>query len=290
MMNFPGATKTILALLLMGCIHPVGANNWYQVEVIIFAYLNPNVDGEQWLSQPGIPAYKAIVELVSADAAAEKQVTIAAQEAARVPAAQAQTPTPGAALSSEDKPVAFLELPKQSQRLQGVYRVLRLSRDYRPLQHISWQQPALGTARARAVHLNLYEAARDLIEELPPELAEIQIPEEVAQIEEPGAPVFDGFIRVRSASFLHIDIDINYFPAAFKADEPLASRDESATPEGEDSEAKPQPPPVQAVEYVRLRESRKIRLNELHYFDHPLFGVIVQVSRLEFETEESTRQ
>ena len=30
-----------------------------------------------------------------------------------------------------------------------------------------------------------------------------------------------------------------------------------------------------------MRESRKIKLNELNYFDHPLFGVILQVSRME---------
>lgn len=29
---------------------------------------------------------------------------------------------------------------------------------------------------------------------------------------------------------------------------------------------------------VRLRETRKLKFRELHYFDHPLFGVIVQVT------------
>ncbi len=29
---------------------------------------------------------------------------------------------------------------------------------------------------------------------------------------------------------------------------------------------------------VRLSETRKVKLREIHYFDHPLFGVIVQVS------------
>ena len=39
-----------------------------------------------------------------------------------------------------------------------------------------------------------------------------------------------------------------------------------------------------SIESVRLTESRRIKLNELHFFDHPLFGVILQVSR--YETEE----
>jgi hypothetical protein len=29
---------------------------------------------------------------------------------------------------------------------------------------------------------------------------------------------------------------------------------------------------------VRITEQRKVKLKEIHYFDHPLFGVIVQVT------------
>ena len=37
----------------------------------------------------------------------------------------------------------------------------------------------------------------------------------------------------------------------------------------------------------RLTEKRRIKLNEKHFFDHPKYGVMVQVSRLEAETTES---
>ena len=36
----------------------------------------------------------------------------------------------------------------------------------------------------------------------------------------------------------------------------------------------------------RLFEKRRLKLNEKHYFDHPKFGVLIQVSRLEPVTEE----
>lgn len=36
----------------------------------------------------------------------------------------------------------------------------------------------------------------------------------------------------------------------------------------------------------RLVEKRRIKLNEVHYFDHPKFGVLMQVSRLEVEPED----
>ena len=41
----------------------------------------------------------------------------------------------------------------------------------------------------------------------------------------------------------------------------------------------------------RLSEKRRLRLNEKHYFDHPRFGVLLQVSRLEsFKQEQDSTQ
>ena len=38
---------------------------------------------------------------------------------------------------------------------------------------------------------------------------------------------------------------------------------------------------------LRLKEKRRLKLNEKHYFDHPKFGILLQVSRLEEKTEEA---
>lgn len=38
----------------------------------------------------------------------------------------------------------------------------------------------------------------------------------------------------------------------------------------------------------RMQEKRRLKLNEKHFFDHPKFGVLVQVSRLEVEEEPET--
>ena len=32
------------------------------------------------------------------------------------------------------------------------------------------------------------------------------------------------------------------------------------------------------VSPVRIKEQRQVKLREIHYFDHPLFGVLVQVT------------
>jgi Peptidoglycan-binding protein, CsiV len=78
----------------------------------------------------------------------------------------------------------------------------------------------------------------------------------------PGAAAAEilGGVRIRVTRFLHADIDMAWFPPAL-ADE--------------------------VVQHVRLQESRKIKLNEVHYFDHPLFGVLLQVSRVGGEERET---
>ena len=79
--------------------------------------------------------------------------------------------------------------------------------------------------------------------------------------------IFDGTIRLRSSRFLHVDVDFAHFPGFLLNGE---------TPDKEEGSLFVQ----QQADYVRLQESRKIRLNEIHYFDHPIFGVILRVSRL----------
>lgn len=61
-----------------------------------------------------------------------------------------------------------------------------------------------------------------------------------------------GFVRVRLGTRLVVELDLRWSPEA------------AAYP----------PRPV-----FRLRERRVVRLNELHYFDHPAFAVLLRVER-----------
>ena len=73
---------------------------------------------------------------------------------------------------------------------------------------------------------------------------------------------FEGSVKVRGGYLLHLDVDIAYFF---------------------DSQAHNSPLAVGQRSYTRIQEARRIKLNELHYFDHPAFGVIVRVIRLAVE-------
>ena len=228
---------------------------WYQVEVIVFEQLRPDLGGEVWFENPGLPSRSDSIDLITdvPDAAGDDQRTSTGQ---------------GDQLPDNNGLMPYLELPGNSLRLQRDERILKLSADYRPVLHVAWQQPGYDKDDGRAVHLEQLVESENPEDTLPPELAQIQIKEDRYA---PPEPVIDGTIRLRTTRFLHVDVDIAYFPEKFL--QTLRSQKQSAV--------NPEQLLVNRnADYVRLTETRKIKLNELHYFDHPLFGVLLQVSRL----------
>ena len=150
-----------------------------------------------------------------------------------------------------DGPVAFRKLRSSSFKLGGIYKELSFSKDYRPLMHISWMQPGRSGARASAVRI------MDVLERDAGDAG-------VRNLK------VDGTIRVRVSRFLHMDVDLLYF---LESPVPVYRTTDSGTAEAG----------MPRASYTRLRESRRMKLNELHYFDHPLFGMISRVSRIKVE-------
>lgn len=68
----------------------------------------------------------------------------------------------------------------------------------------------------------------------------------------PPLPRLDGTVRLRDAGRLYADVDLLLRPCAADSG---------------------------AGESVSLRESRRVLLNRIYYFDHPIFGVLLQVTR-----------
>ncbi|OGT71761.1 MAG: hypothetical protein A2W76_09795 [Gammaproteobacteria bacterium RIFCSPLOWO2_12_47_11] len=144
---------------------------------------------------------------------------------------------------------AFRLLPSSMYKLGGVYSELRSSREYKPILHLAWQQPQLTQSRSKYVHIRKADG--------------------IAQQDESDDALvkLDGVIRIRSSQFLHADVDLFYFINE------LSESFISANAGTLDSSQ------IQA-EFVELNETRRMKLNELHYFDHPVFGMLVRVSRL----------
>ena len=200
-------TRVVLVLALWCAWALPAAAAGYQLELIVFAYPQPNTDGEQFANDEGLPAAQGLAQLGGGDQGPGAEVT---------------------------------PLPASSHRLNGVLSALRRGGRYRPLLHASWIQPEGG--RIRGVFVSTSAATA---------------------ISDPPAPDVEhvmGSVRLRVTRFLHVDVDLAYFPGASA---PAVNGDGGSVP----------------PDHVRLTESRKIKFNEVHYFDHPLFGALLQVSR-----------
>ena len=226
---------------------PAQADDWYRVEVVLFAFTEPDAGGEWWYENPGLPARAQTIGLVM----------------------NAPDPEPGvvAGPPREDDLKPYRALPEQDYRLAGVRRVLARSGAYRPLLHVAWQQPGLDMSDVRAVHLNNTRFERKTGEQVEAEPGEV--PEESQKTPEytPPVKVFDGTVRLRKSRFLHMDVDFAYFPDTLEQLElemPIQSAGHRRFP----------------ASYVRLTESRRVKTDDLNYFDHPLFGLVVEVSKI----------
>ena len=146
------------------------------------------------------------------------------------------TPLPG---DAPDGGVHAYRLMKFSSLTLGEVRNrLRRSAHYRPLVHAGWRLPGLPRSAARPVHVG-----RSLDD------GEARAAEGVGA----GRSSVHGTVTVSLARFLQVDVDLLYHrPASGEAAAPSS-----------------------APTRFRLVSERRMRSGELHYVDHPLFGVLV---------------
>ena len=71
--------KSILSATLLLSGVAADAVSWYQVEVIVFDYLKPELDGELWFENPELPPRDNAVELIFAQPDVTSNITDAVQ-------------------------------------------------------------------------------------------------------------------------------------------------------------------------------------------------------------------
>lgn len=148
--------------------------------------------------------------------------------------------------SSGAGPIAFKALERNERGLNDVERRLRNSSEYTPLLSAAWRQPSFGVGGAKRVHLSDVDTRGST---------------PARQGEDTGSsaaavaltPRIEGSVMVKVARLMSVDVDFIY--------------DHDGTP-------------------VRMKASRGMKLREVHYFDHPLFGVLVQVVPFDLPEED----
>ncbi len=134
-------------------------------------------------------------------------------------------------------PIAFKALERTERGLLDAERRLRNSSEYAPLLAAAWRQPRFAMSGAKRVHLSDIDTRASA---RPSQLDDAAASEPAPAL----TPRIEGTVLVKVARQINVDIDFMY--------------DYDGTP-------------------VRLKASRGVKLREVHYFDHPVFGVLVQV-------------
>jgi hypothetical protein len=169
---------------------------------------------------------------------------------------------PGESPIEEPGPYAFRILERADYKLQKAWRRIRNARALRPLLHLAWNQP--GSSQRGSQWTQLYippaelkgRSATTSLLQPPSTSGSLQRPLTSGMFQEPivaaPLPVLDGILRVYRSRYLHVDVDLVYH------------RSEVDTP-------------------FRFQTSRRMRSGELHYLDHPLFGLLILVTPLELD-------
>jgi hypothetical protein len=275
-----------LFILLAVLAAPAAAQDWYTVEVIVFEHrADASSQGEVWPRDPGVPALDGATPVLP--------------------------PTEPRTLR------AFEQVRRDALRMGGAWRTLGESSRYRPLVHVGWRQPGLGPAEIVPVRIDLasgevlsaepylpplpeVEPLDDPFAEQPvdapvepePEITNPWFLAEQLRAEYAAQPVPEplvGTVTLLLQRFLHVGVDLLLTtPQPLPRDEGdqdwLTAREDiladltfeligvdEARARLEALNAKPR------FEAYRLVETRRVRTEELHYFDHPKFGVIVTV-------------
>ena len=262
---------------------------WYAVEIIVFERTSEiGRNTESWPAEPGLPDL--------ADAVVLSVEGFAPEELAGESPTESEAPPETESVLTPLTPVprAFQLVPPEEYRLTDAWNRLNRSTGYRPLLHVAWVQPGFSSEEARLVHVRNNNAALGAIAtsidqgvETPPAFTEPRyaptLSSRITVARDPSKVALDGTVRVHRARYLHVQADLLYY-------RPLDTDIDAAVSPGDDPDAAPMldSPDTALIELLlaeedtaprlfRLTESRRMRSSELHYLDHPLFGVLVEI-------------
>jgi hypothetical protein len=245
-------------LILTGMLFSLGAHaaeetRWYDVEVILFAQTSQDYrDSEHWPVDYTLPKLEGSRELLSSTTA-----------------------------SRNGEPVAFRRLTSAELGMRADADRVKRASDLELLAHFGWRQPGLAEDQAIPVHIS-----NKLLE---PSFAE----------KTDGMQRLDGTLTLILSRYLHMKADLLFrepledSAAGYLSGTDNAATDPTATQvEGNtDNFAFANEPTQELPHYrvYRLQDSVRMRSDETHYMDHPVFGVVVQVRPYELPQKDDAQ-
>ena len=161
----------------------------------------------------------------------------------------------------------FRALGEGYKDLKQAKKLLESSERYQVIKHVAWRQPGLDAESALPIRIH---GGADFSALYPERMQpgwtvnEQGMPVEVPP--PPGLEQLDGTIKLVLARYLHVYTDLLLRkPVVY----------EVLNTETEEVTKRP------ALMDIRVQEHRRMRSRELHYIDHPLLGMLVQITPME---------
>jgi hypothetical protein len=247
---------------------------------LVFAHTKPDLTAEKW---PVNDAGPLLNQTVMINSSLPTPAAVAAAGASQL----------DAAASANDALKVSLLSPAHLQ-LKDALKTLSRSRNYRPLLHTGWRQPIAAGKEAFKVRL---AAGKDFSAEFG------QNGQLLSAGAEPALPFglweLDGYIKLTASQFLHAETNLvfrapMYIPptAVIGTETPATSPTTPATtPPSTDAatnltwQTTDAPLLENQLQFYRLIQNRRIKAKELHYFDHPLYGMVIELRPMEGRVE-----
>ena len=218
----------------------------YKVELIIFAHLTPAaLLSEQWPADPQLPNMQRVYNLQ-----------------ARMPAvATADNLTSS---TNQIQAARYQILPATELGLQQVVTKLSSTNDYPILIHVAWLQPGLPIRNARRIHIYGGQAYTENGQALS-DISPLNVSTDVTVLPDPDLTKqwqLNGYVRVSK-------------PYLFELQAALVLTLPQQLIQKISSRAAGQ---LKTNQFV-LRQTFRMRLGKLYYIDHPLFGILAEITQ-----------
>jgi hypothetical protein len=161
-------------------------------------------------------------------------------------------------LSSGATSSGFIPYPQETFRLKNKAAALSKSGRYQVLKHIAWLQPGLAKEEAIAVRIHAGKDYRNEFKER--SFAQADFSDRKLSANQPVNEL-DGTIKVVLGRYLHVYTDLAYrrpFNLSAASTENPLGRD-------------------RVLADFAIKTHRKMRSKTLHYIDHPLLGILVEI-------------
>jgi hypothetical protein len=270
---------------------PAGAQpkQLYKLELVVFSHVSPaSLNIEKWPATPDLPSLANALELGALPLPAPANT---ADIAGVIPSKATLQAVPSSVPSA---PTVYQVLPYSNFDLNKAVAKLSRNSAYQVLVHVAWLQPGVKAKQAKKLHIyggNAYDNDGSVLTNVSPLLVTQPMPPANTSANTPtgGMPAaadvsatqqalpavsawqVDGFVKISQPYLFQLNADLVLTI-------PQAQLNDMASDLVDD---------IKTNQFV-LHQTFRLKLGELYYIDHPLFGVLAQVTKYTPSTSNKT--